>query len=138
MDTIHDAYFGKMTYRHSWKTTTVISFFGKKQKVEVIAYDPDKEGITHDQQTSYSKNKDSISKYAEKYIDLISLYLAEKLQTQPPSRDDIISSSKPTAIVFQRDGSWGILFDSSYDSEHGIALYWESCQISVGAQDDFL
>ena len=45
---------------------------------------------------------------------------------------------EPKSIVFERDNSWGILFECNCDIENGIALFIKNGEIKVGSQDDFL
>ncbi|HIE34698.1 MAG TPA: DUF2004 domain-containing protein [Campylobacterales bacterium] len=44
----------------------------------------------------------------------------------------------PKTIIFERDSSWGILFDTDYDVEDGVAVFIINEKIQVGPQDLFL
>ena len=44
----------------------------------------------------------------------------------------------PKTIIFERDDSWGILFNTDYDIENGVALFIINKKILVGPQDLFL
>lgn len=54
------------------------------------------------------------------------------------SESDVFDQIVPKTVVFQPDGSWGILFDMALDPEHGMAIYNYGSKVFVGTQDDFL
>lgn len=54
------------------------------------------------------------------------------------SESDVFDQIVPKTVVFQPDGSWGILFDMALDPEHGMAIYNHGSKVFVGTQDDFL
>ena len=49
--------------------------------------------------------------------------------------DDIL---EPTSVIFERDNSWGVLFECDCDIENGLAVFIKNGEIKVGSQDDFL
>ena len=43
-----------------------------------------------------------------------------------------------TSIYFARDGSWGMLFESKYDVENGLAILFNNDSMIVNSQDVLL
>ena len=43
-----------------------------------------------------------------------------------------------TSIYFARDGSWGMLFESKYDVENGLAIFFNNDSMIVNSQDMLL
>ena len=138
MKKINDPIFGEMEYRYSWKRNMIIRSFGQEFQVELNVNDLDEEGILDTQRDAYRKVENNISQYIDDNSDKLADYCVGTFALTNISSPTILSHLRPKTLVFQRDGTWGVLFDCDYDIEHGIALYFKKEDVFVGVQDDFL
>lgn len=133
MKTINDAVFGNMNYKYSWERKGTIMFMDKEYAVNIIAQAYEGQSILDTQrsnfkvfQTFLNQNKSVIEDKLDDYFNVV--FNAQY------SLNDL----KPTAIIFERDNSWGILFETSYDEENGIAIFVINNKIEIGPQDQFI
>lgn len=129
-----DKVFGEMEYKHSWTKKDSFSFLDKAYIVNVTAQAYKGNDILESQQSSYSNYRkyfeENKSEIKEKLIE----YCKSTYDTDTPIEECLI----PKTIIFERDNSWGILFDTDYDVENGVALFVINEKIQVGPQDLFL
>ncbi|WP_319779968.1 DUF6985 domain-containing protein [Maridesulfovibrio sp.] len=135
MNKITDQAFGEMHYNYSWETKVGLNIWDQMYSIKIVANDPDEAGITSKQRESYNEIKTNISNIITQHEDNIRDYCNTVFDVKMPDMQSVIL---PKSIVFQRDGSWGILFDCAYDPEHGLAIYFVKGKTFVGSQDDFL
>lgn len=125
---MNNSCFGEMTFNTGWKATTDIILFGKSISIIVKAkayYE--KDGITSEQETAFSdfsNNKEQRLKITEK---LLSNY----------STVDAADRFIPRTLLFERDGSYAILFDDMNDEDNGIAVCLMPTE-KVLTQDEYL
>jgi hypothetical protein len=132
---IIDKVFGKMEYKHSWRKKDCFLFLDKAYIVNIIAQAYQGDDILEIQRNNYMNYK--------REIEINETEIKKKLveYCQFTYNIDILLEEcrlKPKTIIFERDGSWGILFDIDYDIENGIALFFIDRQIQIGHQDLFL
>jgi len=131
---IVDKVFGEMEYKHSWTKKDNFLFLGKTYTVNVTAQAYKGDEILESQRFSYSNYKNFLQDHES--------IIKEKLMEYCKSTYDINISVEecliPQTIIFERDGSWGILFDTDYDVENGVAIFIINGKIQVGPQDLFL
>ncbi len=129
-----DQVFGEMEYIHSWKKKENFVFLGKAYIVNIIAQAYKGDIILKSQQSNYLKFK--------KYLEQNKTKIKEKLnqfgKTTYNVENLLDKSLIPTAIIFERDDSWGVLFDTYYDTEHGVALFVVDDKLNIDTQDTFL
>lgn len=120
--------FGEMTFNTGWKSLVNIKLFDKSTKITVKAKAYfEKDGITSEQEAAFSdfnKNKEQRLKNTE-------LLLFDY------AGDIAARRFVPKTLLFERDGSYGILFDDHQDEDNGIIV----CLIpeeKVLTQDDYL
>ncbi|MBI9109966.1 hypothetical protein [Maridesulfovibrio ferrireducens] len=138
MKKVQDPIFGNMDYKYSWKKNENLWLWGHNITVTIVASDTDEEGINKTQQNAYKQVKNKIQDVIVQNFDLIVAYCNDAFYLGGKSKVEISSHITPKSVNFQRDGSWGILFDCDYDIDHGLVLYFENGKAFVGAQDDFL
>ncbi|MHC1685928.1 MAG: hypothetical protein AB6733_23860 [Clostridiaceae bacterium] len=125
---MNNSYFGEMIFNTGWKATTDILLFGKSISIIVKAkayYE--KDGITSEQEAAFSdfsNNKEQRLKITEK---LLSDYSAV----------DAADRFVPRTLLFERDGSYAILFDDKNDEDNGIAVCLAPSE-QVLTQDEYL
>ncbi len=132
--TINDEAFGKMKYKHSWKKKESLLFLDKAYPVNIIAQAYSGDDIEKVQRERYLDYKN----YLEEHKEEILSKLKEFCQSEYSASEPLDQCLTPTSVVFERDGSWGILFDTPYDEEHGVAMFVVNGAIKVGTQDLFL
>ena len=134
METTKDKVFGKMTYRHSWSKQDSILMFGKAYSIKITAQAYKNEDINDLQRESYSVYRDFLESHQEEIEQRLLKYCQENYQ----SGETLETILTPTEILFEQDGSWGVLFESAYDSEHGLAAFIKNDEIIIASQDNFL
>lgn len=134
MEKIKDIVFGEMIYKHSWTKKDSFIFLGKTYTVNITvqAYKGDK--ILESQQENFKKFKDFLSEHSNNIEQKLKEYLKNMLKVEGSLADLL----EPKSIIFERDNSWGILFETEYDVENGIALFIKNNAIKVGTQDEFI
>ena len=135
---INDPIFGLMEYKHSWNKKETISFWNKKYTVNITAQAYKGDDILEEQRNCYNEFNTKISKIAEDAVSEIIKYCELAFQTKGLKKPDIISALTPATVLFQRDNTWGILFNCIWDEEHGIALLVDNNNIKIGAGDIIL
>ncbi len=132
---IKDKVFGEMEYKHSWVKKDSFLFLDKAYVVDIVAQAYKNDKILESQRENYLNYK----RYIEEHKDEIMKKLIQYCETT--YNVDNVPLEKcliPKTIIFERDGSWGILFDTDYDIENGVALFVINNQIKIGPQDLFL
>ena len=125
---MNNSIFGEMTFNIGWKAAIDIILFGRSISIIVKAkayYE--KDGITAEQEVAFldfNNNKEQRLRTTEK---LLSNY----------SAIDDANRFVPRTLLFERDGSYAILFDDKKDEDNGIAV----CLVPperVLTQDEYL
>lgn len=134
MEKIKDIVFGEMIYKHSWTKKDSFIFLGKTYTVNITAQAYKGDKILESQQENFKKFKDFLNEHSHNIEQKLKEYLKNMLKVEG-SLTDLL---EPKTIIFERDNSWGILFDTEYDVENGIALFIKNDEIKVGTQDEFI
>lgn len=134
MEKIKDIVFGEMIYKHSWTKKDSFIFLGKTYTVNITAQAYKGDKILESQQENFKKFKDFLNEHSNNIEQKLKEYLKNMLKVEG-SLTDLL---EPKTIIFERDNSWGILFDTEYDVENGIALFIKNNAIKVGTQDEFI
>jgi len=135
---IIDPVFGEMTYQHSWVRSEGIDWWGT-YTVEITAHAYTGQLIAEEQKVAYLDYKNTAEKFIADSVPLLVKFINDSYDLASSiSNADLLALLKPTAVLFQRDGSWGVLFESDLEPENGIAIFKENGVIKVGTQDDFL
>lgn len=120
--------FGEMVFNTGWKSLVDIELFDKTTKVTVKAKAYfEKDGITNEQEVAFS----DFNKNKEQRLKRTELLLFDF------GGDNAANRFVPKTLLFERDGSYGILFDDHQDEDNGIIV----CLIpdeKVLTQDDYL
>ncbi|ASM37017.1 DUF6985 domain-containing protein [Campylobacter sputorum] len=135
MKTINDKIFGELVYKHSWKKNDKIIFFEQEQDINIIvkAYNED-DGILESQRENYLKCKKFIAENTNAIYGNLQDY-CKKYYEVSESIEDILTI---TSLYFGRDGAWGILFESKYDVEDGLAIFFKDDKMIVDTQNILL
>ena len=131
---VKDKIFGEMEYKHSWTKEESVIFFGKSYIINVTAQAYSTDTILESQQKNYA----NFRSYLEEHKNEIEEKLMEYCKTICDVTVTLDECMNPKTVIFERDGSWGILFDTDYDVENGIALFVINNQIKVDREDSFL
>ncbi len=129
-----DQVFGEMTYKHSWTKKDSFLFLDKPYAVNITAQAYKGDDILASQQSNYTNYK----AYIENNKNEIETKLIEYCQAIYKTDENPIEHLKPTTILFERDNSWGILFETKHDAEHGLGMFIIDGNIKIGPQDLFL
>ena len=129
-----DKVFGEMEYKHSWTKKDNFSFLGKTYTVNITAQAYKGDKILDSQQFSYSNYKNFLQDHESIIREKLTKYCKSTYGINISVEECLI----PRTIIFERDGSWGILFDTDYDVENGVAIFIVNEKIQVGPQDLFL
>ena len=65
-------------------------------------------------------------------------YIKEYCEKFYETNEKIEQILELTSIYFARDGSWGMLFESKYDVENGLAILFNNDSMIVNSQDVLL
>jgi len=131
---IVDKVFGEMEYKHSWEKKDSLLFLDKAYPIKIVAQAYKGDAILESQQNSYLEYKKFLEKHNKEIKEKLLNYCKEICNSEIALQDCLT----PTAVIFERDGSWGILFESNCDIENGVALFVVDREIKVGSQDLFL
>ena len=126
---IHDDILGELVFDYGWVKS--IHFHFKKQEITLpCVFSASKnEDLSLEQHQAYVLFQEQQAHFEERTQILLREYLvANEIQS---------SECIPTKILFQRDGSFGILLDCDWDEEHGIVVILNPTE-EVGMQDIFL
>jgi len=135
--TINDPIFGNMEYDCEWEKKEQISLWNKIYNVQIIVQSEDDadDSISKVQRDAYIFFKEKFSEMAEHGLSELVSYCKTILEFKSCSEKTFFESSTPIAIFFAINGDWGILFDSRFDEENGIALMFSGDHWKVGPQD---
>lgn len=135
---LEDPVFGKMEYKHSWYKTILVKWWQDRDvNVQISAHAYSGEGISDQQRDAFHEYQDTIDRVITNSITKIKEYIKTNYDLNLGDKE-MFDSLTPSNVLFFKDGSWGILFDASFDIENGIALYKEKGAFKVGCQDEFL
>jgi len=134
LKTINDSVFGEITYKYSWFKEDEIIFFGKLQKVKIKIKAFKDEEILQSQRDNYKIFK----WFIEHNLSEIYKNLQEYCEKFYKTNEKIEQILELTSIYFARDGSWGMLFESKYDVENGLAIFFNNDSMIVNSQDMLL
>ena len=134
MEKLNDKVFGEMIYKHSWTKQDSFKFMDKTYNVNITAQAYKGDNILESQQDNFIVFKDFLNKHNKDIEQKLKDYLKNMFNVEG-SLTDLL---EPKTIIFERDNSWGILFEIDYDVENGIALFIQNDEIKVGPQDEFI
>jgi len=134
MEKFIDKVFGEMEYKHSWTKKEAFLFLDKAYVVNIVAQAYKGDVILESQQLNYTSYKKILEDNYDKIVEKLNEYCKSNFDTEVSLDKYLI----PKTIIFERDGSWGILFDTDYDTENGIAVFFIKEKIKIGSQDLFL
>jgi hypothetical protein len=129
-----DDIFGQLEHKYNFYKYETVDLFGKDYKVKIVVENEETDTILVIQQNNYKEYIKYINENQDKIIDLIKQYFLDVYQTKINIYKDI----KPKTIYFARDGSWGILFDTTIDEENGFAVFIKDEKLHIGTQDMFI
>lgn len=132
--TMKDPTFGEVTYDKSWSRSDIIDWWGKTPvTLDLTAQAYKNDGITKAQRGGFIRYKTTIRDVIKDNMDGLKSYMKSNHKVS-----NVYDDLTPTQVLFQRDGEWGVLFDSKAEPEHGISLYTSGDEVRIGSQDDFL
>lgn len=134
LKTINDSVFGEISYKHSWFKEDEVVFFGKLQKVKIKIKAFKGEEILQSQRDNYKIFK----WFIQQNLSGIYKNLQEYCEKFYETNEKIEQILELTSIYFARDGSWGMLFESKYDVENGLAILFNNDSMIVNSQDVLL
>lgn len=127
-ETIKDAVFGDMEYRHRWVKKEEIFLFGKKRTVSIVASAYSGETICDEQRQRYKEFKKNVKEISAKIPQMVFEYV-EAYKTEmnvhfdlPDGVDKVADLVEPTSVLFTRDGKVVIMCNALWDEENGIGI----------------
>jgi hypothetical protein len=142
-DSVVDEVFGEMVYDYGWKKTEKIDLWGRTYEVIVTAPAFSKKPINDVQRDRYKyfkAEREDISKRSLAALKEYLLAVSEQIRGEAYKQiTDVMALgvARPRGVIFQMDGSWGILCDFEWDDEHGIGIQ-VGPELKVGEQDILL
>ncbi len=134
MQTLNDNVFGTMQYKHSWCKQDSFLFFDKAYVVQITAKAYKNDGITESQRESYMQYKDFLATHKTQIETMLEAYVKKTTIC-----DDLLDTMlTPNEIIFEKDGSFGVLFEATFDKENGVAVFVKNGEIIVDSQDILL
>lgn len=134
MQKIKDSVFGEMEYRHSWTKKDSLMFLGKAYIVDITAQAYSGDEIIDSQRDSYKNYTIILEAKNDSIQDKLKEYFKDMFDNESPLADLVV----PKTVIFERDGSWGVLFETDCDIENGVAVFFDKDAIKVGSQDEFI
>lgn len=136
---IVDEVFGEMHYKHSWCRVESADWWnGQALMVQVTAQAYSGDEILDVQREAFSSYRKNIGEIVDRAIPMLMDYVSSSYGCKY-SKSEIMEALIPNNVLFERDGSWGVLFDASFDIENGLAFFIDAGgSLLVGTQDDFL
>jgi hypothetical protein len=134
MSKIKDREFGEMEYKHSWTKKDSLIFLDKAYIVNVTAQAYKGDEILESQRSNFKNYKEILDKNSEDIQMKLKQYFID-IFNKEGSLSDLL---EPKTVIFERDGSWGILFESDCDIENGVAVFIKNGEIKVGPQDELI
>ena len=138
LKTLEDKVFGKLEYRHSWIRKEILKWNNVDCIVKLIAQAYTGDDVLESQRNMYLEYVKNIDSIISKAMPILNEYCKETFKIEILSDDDLFALLTPKTILFERDNSWGILFDLELDDENGIAFFIIDNEIKVGPQELFL
>lgn len=132
---IIDKVFGEMEYKYSWTKKDSFLFFDKAYVVNIVAQAYKGDEILESQRINYINYKRFLDEHKIEVEKKLLDYCKEICNSNDITLSECL---KPTTIIFERDNSWGILFETDCDIENGVALFVLNGKIEVGPQDLYL
>ena len=130
-----DPIFGEVEYHYGWVKPITLSFWNNDYSVSVVASAYQGQDIVDIQRKQYQHFISHLSETITIICDAVASYYCRDIAKT--NATDISGHVKPTELIFQRDGSYGVLFDCDWDIEHGIVVCVHP-EVKVGPQDIFL
>ena len=134
---INDSIFGEMTYDYQWEKEDDVILWEKTFHVQIIVQSEDDNApdISDIQRDAYCFFKKNIAQLENMGCETLLDYINNVLEISDCRENNFLENNTPTAIFFSVTGEWGILFESEYDSEDGIALMYSDEQWVAGPQE---
>ena len=141
VNTINDPVFGEMEVKHGWHKNMDIGFWGKTVNLRIKATQYSNTEIIDIQRKNYQfvidnmlkiseMTKKAIVDYINKNSEEIESVLSDKFSYDPEKNVFL------NTIIFFADGTYGLLFDCTWDVEHGLVV--KLPEYEVGPQDILL
>ncbi len=129
-----DNIFGQLKHKYNFYKYEDINLFDEEYNVKIVVENDESNTVLEIQQNNYKKYEKNINENQDKILDLIKQYFLDVYNINI----NINSDTKPQTIYFARDGSWGILFDTTVDEEDGFAVFYKDKELHIGTQDMFV
>ena len=123
---IHDDILGKLVFDYGWVKSIYFNFIKQEVKLPCVFSASKNEGLSIKQYQAYILFQEQQTHFEGRVQILLHEYLVAN-EIQYPEY-------VPTKILFQRDGSFGILLDCNWDVEHGAVIVLNPTE-EVGVQD---
>lgn len=125
IETVTDPVFGEMTFRHTWKGKTTLPWNGNtgREEIPVTLYADAYTGqkILPVQQECYSAFLRDRDRILDQMRDCLWKY-CQRSYDSALTRPDFLQKVTPKSLLFNRDGTWGILFECPWDPEMDLAV----------------
>ena len=131
---IKDKIFGEMEYKYSWTKKDSFLFLEHAFIVNITAQAYKGDNILESQQTNYANYKIYLAEHKTEIEEKLIEYFKTTYKVEALLRECLT----PKTIIFERDNSWGVIFDTAYDVENGVALFVINNEINIGPQDLYL
>lgn len=126
---IHDDILGELVFDYGWVKPVYFHFMQQEIMLNCVFSASRCENVSSKQQQAYALFQKQKAYFEQRTQVLLREYLIA---------NDIESPKCiPTKILFQRDGSFGLLLDCNWDEEHGVVIVLNPTE-KVGMQDIFL
>ncbi|WP_426709740.1 DUF6985 domain-containing protein [Cetobacterium sp. SF1] len=120
--TVKNSIVGDLTYDYGWRKKEEITFWNRREEVEInfIAYGEEKVNSTQEEEYTWLKN--NLLEVEKNSLEEIKEYISEEYKLNY-SEEKIMEEIRITEIIFERDEeSIGLVFQWDYDLENGIGV----------------
>lgn len=138
LNKIEDEVFGMMEYKHSWTRKEILKWNNTDYIVKLTAQAYSGDDILSTQRDMYLQYVENIDSLFSKALPLLHDYCSKALAVTSLTDNKLKSQLVPKTILFERDNTWGVLFDFALDQENGLAIFLINNEIKVGPQELFL
>ncbi|WP_301098933.1 hypothetical protein [Otariodibacter sp.] len=118
-----------LIFDYGWRKNSTINFQQVTKPIQLVFSAKKGQGISDEQTKAFEYFSSQTKVFEDKIVKLLDDYI-QKYQISE-------KNATPRTLLFNRDGSFGLLCDCDWDIENGIAIVLSPTEY-ITIQDDFL
>ncbi|QHT59015.1 hypothetical protein GXP70_02920 [Paenibacillus lycopersici] len=132
-----DPVFGEVTYAYGWSKPFEVRLWNRGYRIDCVASAYKGQEIAEEQRRQFRYFLERQSDNERRICELLEQYYSLQIGPVITGNAQLQLMVKPTELVFERDGSYAMLFDCSWDADNGVAVRL-SPEEQVGPQNLFI